>query len=163
MSLSPYFQPSKGGDAVFSVESSKIKFGFGALEEVGVDARSLGMTRTAVYTDPNVAKLEPVSIAVSSLKQQGIDVAVYEDVEVEPTDRSFKAGADFVKTSTGFSSGGATLEDVKLMRTTVGDNVGVKASGGIRDYKTALSMIEAGASRIGASSGVKIVRESTKK
>jgi len=71
-----------------------------------------------------------------------------------------KAGANFVKTSTGFSTGGATLEDIKLMRETVGDKIGVKASGGIRDYKTALSMIEAGASRIGASSGVKIVKES---
>jgi deoxyribose-phosphate aldolase len=67
------------------------------------------------------------------------------------------AGADFVKTSTGFSTGGATIEDVKIMRKTVGDTMGVKASGGIRDYETAVKFIEAGATRIGASSGVKIV------
>ncbi len=53
MSLSPYFQPTEGGDTLFSVESSKIKFGFGALEKVGFDARSLEMTRVAIYTDPN--------------------------------------------------------------------------------------------------------------
>ncbi len=69
-----------------------------------------------------------------------------------------KAGADFVKTSTGFSKGGATVEDVSLMRQAVGPNLGVKASGGIRDYLTARSLIEAGASRLGASSSVDIVK-----
>lgn len=68
-----------------------------------------------------------------------------------------KAGADFVKTSTGFSTGGATQADVSLMRRTVGDSMGVKASGGIRDYETAVAMIEAGASRLGTSATVKIV------
>ena len=67
------------------------------------------------------------------------------------------AGADFVKTSTGFSSGGATAEDIALMRRTVGPDIGVKASGGVRDYETAKAMIEAGATRIGASSGIAIV------
>jgi deoxyribose-phosphate aldolase len=66
------------------------------------------------------------------------------------------AGADFVKTSTGFSTGGATTQDVKLMRETVGSEMGVKASGGIRDHETAVAMIEAGASRLGTSSGVKL-------
>ncbi len=70
---------------------------------------------------------------------------------------SEKAGADFVKTSTGFSTGGATVEDVKLMKKTVGSLMEVKASGGIRDLKTALAMIQAGATRIGTSSGVKII------
>lgn len=60
-------------------------------------------------------------------------------------------GADFVKTSTGFGPSGATVEDVALLRRTVGEGMGVKAAGGIRDYKTAIAMIEAGASRIGAS------------
>jgi len=69
------------------------------------------------------------------------------------------AGADFVKTSTGFSTSGATIEDVKLMRATVGSKMGVKASGGIRDLATALKMIEAGATRLGTSSGVKIIEE----
>lgn len=70
-----------------------------------------------------------------------------------------EAGADFVKTCTGFSGGQATVEDIKLMKATVGDKAQVKASGGIRDYATALAMIRAGASRIGTSSGVKIVLE----
>jgi deoxyribose-phosphate aldolase len=72
---------------------------------------------------------------------------------------SKNAGAHFVKTSTGFSKGGATLEDVALMRKAVGDTVGVKASGGVRDYATAKKMIEYGATRIGASASVKIVKE----
>jgi len=68
-----------------------------------------------------------------------------------------KAGADFVKTSTGFSTGGATLEDVALMRKIVGPEMGVKASGGIKDFRTAAAMIAAGANRIGAGAGVAIV------
>ena len=68
-----------------------------------------------------------------------------------------EVGADFVKTSTGFSTGGATAHDVALMRETVGPDMGVKASGGIRTLEDALTMIEAGASRLGASAGVKIV------
>jgi deoxyribose-phosphate aldolase len=68
-----------------------------------------------------------------------------------------KVGMDFVKTSTGFGSGGATLEDVTLMRSVVGEEMGVKASGGIRDIETAKRMVEAGATRIGASASVKIV------
>lgn len=70
-----------------------------------------------------------------------------------------KAGADFVKTSTGFSTGGATTEDVELMRKTVGENIGVKASGGIHSKAEMDSMIKAGASRIGASAGVKIMED----
>ncbi|HWQ57401.1 MAG TPA: deoxyribose-phosphate aldolase [Clostridia bacterium] len=67
------------------------------------------------------------------------------------------AGADFVKTSTGFSTGGATAADIRLMRETVGPDMGVKASGGVRTREDALAMIEAGATRIGTSNGVKIV------
>jgi len=69
------------------------------------------------------------------------------------------AGADFVKTSTGFGPGGATAADVALMRRVVGDKMGVKAAGGIRDLKKTLEMLAAGATRIGTSSGVTIVRE----
>lgn len=72
-----------------------------------------------------------------------------------------KARADFVKTSTGFSTGGAKVEDVRLMRETVGPDLGVKASGGVRSREDALAMIEAGATRIGASSGIAIVRGET--
>lgn len=70
-----------------------------------------------------------------------------------------EAGADFVKTSTGFSKGGATVADVALMRRVVGDQMGVKASGGVKDFKQAQEMIRAGATRIGASVGVKIFQE----
>ncbi len=69
------------------------------------------------------------------------------------------AGADFVKTSTGFSTGGATVDDIRLMRNTVGADMGVKASGGIRNLATALAMIEAGANRLGVSAGVAIIKE----
>jgi len=69
-----------------------------------------------------------------------------------------ESGCHFVKTSTGFSSGGATIADVKLMRATVGPKFGVKASGGVRDAQTALAMIEAGATRLGTSSGIAIVQ-----
>jgi deoxyribose-phosphate aldolase len=72
---------------------------------------------------------------------------------------SVQAGADFVKTSTGFLGGGATLDDVRLMRRMVGPSIGVKASGGIRTGADAKAMIEAGANRIGTSSGVKIIQE----
>jgi deoxyribose-phosphate aldolase len=68
-----------------------------------------------------------------------------------------RVGVDFVKTSTGFSTGGATLEDVALMKASVGAGVQVKASGGIRDYETATAMIEAGATRLGVSAGIAIV------
>lgn len=70
-----------------------------------------------------------------------------------------RTGFDFVKTSTGFGEGGATVEDVRLMRRTVGPDMGVKAAGGIRDRETALKMIAAGATRIGASAGMKMIRE----
>ncbi len=69
-----------------------------------------------------------------------------------------RSGAAFVKTSTGFRTGGATTADLKLMRQIVGPDFGIKASGGIRDYRTAMSMIEAGATRIGTSSGIAIIK-----
>lgn len=80
-----------------------------------------------------------------------------EEEKVRACQLSVAAGADFVKTSTGFSSGGATIEDVTLMKKTVGPDIGVKAAGGARTYEDVLAFIEAGASRIGTSAGVKIV------
>lgn len=81
-----------------------------------------------------------------------------EEEKVKACELSMEAGADFVKTSTGFSTGGATIEDVKLMKTVVGDKLEVKASGGVRDLQTAKDMIEAGATRLGTSSGVNIAK-----
>ena len=69
-----------------------------------------------------------------------------------------EANADFVKTSTGFAGGGATVEDIALMRRVVGSEMGVKASGGVRSYEDAVAMVEAGATRLGASAGVKIMQ-----
>lgn len=74
-----------------------------------------------------------------------------------------KVKPDFIKTSTGFGTGGATVEDVRLMKETVGDDVKVKAAGGIRDWETCKEMIDAGAERIGTSSGIKICMEFEKK
>jgi len=81
-----------------------------------------------------------------------------EEEKVRACKLSVAAGADFVKTSTGFSKSGATVEDVALMRKTVGNACKVKASGGIRDYKTAKAMVEAGADRLGCSAGIAIVQ-----
>lgn len=87
-----------------------------------------------------------------------IETALLTDEEkVRACELSEKAGADFVKTSTGFSTAGAKVADVKLMKQTVGDRLGVKASGGIHTKAEAEAMIEAGATRLGASSGVKIM------
>ena len=80
-----------------------------------------------------------------------------DEEKVKACEAAKAAGAHFVKTSTGFSTGGATTHDIALMRKTVGPEMGVKASGGIRDYEAAMAMIEAGANRIGASAGIAIV------
>lgn len=79
-----------------------------------------------------------------------------DEEKVRACELAVKAGADYVKTSTGFSTHGATVEDVALMRKTVGENIGVKASGGVRDKQDIQAMIDAGASRIGTSSAAKI-------
>ncbi len=85
-----------------------------------------------------------------------------DEEKVRACELSVKAGADFVKTSTGFSTGGATAEDIALMRKTVGPNVGVKASGGVRTREDAEKMVAAGASRVGASASVAIVLNDAK-
>ena len=117
MSFSSYFTNKKGGDRIFSVEAPKIKFGRGSLNEIGDDATALGMTRVAVFTDLKVAKLEPVSIVVESLKSKGLDTVVYDQVAVEPTDISFKQGSKFASEGKfdGFVSvgGGSVMDTCK--------------------------------------------------
>ena len=89
-----------------------------------------------------------------------LETALLTDEEkIKASALSKAAGADFVKTSTGFGPGGATVEDVALMRRVVGSDMGVKASGGVRDYSDLKKMVKAGASRIGASAGIEIIRE----
>lgn len=108
--------------------------------------------------------LEDIKAVVDSVKDQAIVKVILEtclltdDEKIKACQLAKDAGAHFVKTSTGFSKGGATVHDVELMRKTVGPNMGVKASGGVRTYEDAVAMIEAGANRIGASSSVKIVQ-----
>jgi deoxyribose-phosphate aldolase len=89
-----------------------------------------------------------------------IETAILNDEEkIKASEIVKKSGADFVKTSTGFSQGGATKEDILLIRKVVGDNFGIKASGGIKSYEQAIELINAGATRIGSSSSVKIIGE----
>ncbi|MGV3024341.1 deoxyribose-phosphate aldolase [Clostridium thermobutyricum] len=103
-----------------------------------------------------------IQAVVNETKGRGIVKVIIEtclltdDEKVIACKLSKEAGADFVKTSTGFSTGGATEKDIKLMRETVGNDMGVKASGGVRDREFALALIENGASRIGASASIEI-------
>ncbi|MGY4690358.1 deoxyribose-phosphate aldolase [Salibacterium sp. K-3] len=106
------------------------------------------------------ADIEAVVEAASdrALVKVIIETVLLTEEEKEKACRAaVQAGADFVKTSTGFAGGGATLEDVKLMKRVVGNQAQVKASGGVKDQQTALAMIDAGAQRIGTSSGAAIV------
>lgn len=107
--------------------------------------------------------MDDIKAVVDAAKGEAIVKVIIEtclltdDEKKKACEISLEAGADFVKTSTGFSTGGAIVEDVKLMKSIVGDRMEVKASGGIRDLETANKMIEAGATRLGTSSGIKIV------
>lgn len=108
----------------------------------------------------DIAGVVEVAREAGSLVKVIIETALLTDEEkIKACELARDAGADFVKTSTGFSKGGATVADIALMRRTVGGQMGVKASGGVKDLKQAQEMIRAGATRIGASVGVKIVQE----
>ena len=110
----------------------------------------------AVFQD--IAAVVAVSHAHHALVKVIIETCLLTDAEkIIACVLAQEAGADFVKTSTGFSTGGATIHDVSLMRQVVGDKMGVKASGGVRSYLDALKIVAAGATRIGASAGVTIV------
>lgn len=108
---------------------------------------------------------EDIEAVVEAAKDKAIVKVIIEtclltdEEKIKACELSMEAGADFVKTSTGFSNGGATVEDVKLMKSIVGDKLEVKASGGVRDLESAKKMVEAGATRLGTSSGVKIAKE----
>ncbi len=107
-----------------------------------------------VFTD-----IQAVVEAADGVTVKVIIETCYLDDEQKKTacELSLKAGADFVKTSTGFGTGGATAHDVALMRSVVGDNMQVKASGGMRDYDAAITMVEAGADRLGVSASMAIL------
>ena len=113
-----------------------------------------------VYED--IATVVSVAHAANALVKVIIEAALLTDEEkVIASQLSKTAGADFVKTSTGFGPGGATVADVALMRRVVGPGLGVKAAGGVSNYEDAQAMIAAGATRIGASAGVRIVQEAS--
>lgn len=133
------------------------------------DAIANGATEVDMVLNVGALKygdLEAVKGDVAAVKQAAGEVLVKviletglltDEEKVTACKLCVEAGADYVKTSTGFGPGGATVEDIALMRKTVGPDIGVKASGGVRDGEAARAMIEAGASRIGTSSGVAIV------
>jgi alcohol dehydrogenase class IV len=107
----------EGGDTAFEVDSVRVKYGSGALAEVGPEARALGMRRVALFTDPTVAALECFASVRASLVAAGCDVAVYDRVRVEPTDESFREAAAFASEGTfeGYVSigGGSTIDTCK--------------------------------------------------
>ena len=108
------------------------------------------------YVEEEIRELK--SVAGGLVLKVIIETCLLTDEEkVRACEAAKRAGADFVKTSTGFSTGGATPHDVALMRKTVGPEMGVKASGGVRTHEDLLAMVEAGANRIGTSNGTKII------
>ena len=115
---------------------------------------------TAVHED--IGTVVRAAHAGNAIVKVIIEAALLTDEEkVVASQLSKAAGADYVKTSTGFGPGGATVADVALMRQVVGPDMGVKAAGGVKNYADAQAMIAAGATRIGASAGIKIVQEAT--
>lgn len=120
-------------------------------------------SRDYELVERDIASIARVCHAGNAMLKVIIEAALLTDEEkVIGCQLAMVAGADFVKTSTGFGPGGATLEDVALMRRVVGPTMGVKAAGGIRTYEDAQKMIAAGASRIGASASVRIMQEAKK-
>lgn len=110
-----------------------------------------------VYVEKDIKAIVDVSKGKALVKVIIETCLLSKDEKIKACEIAKKAGADFVKTSTGFSKGGATVEDVKLMRKTVGKEMGVKASGGIHTKEEAMKMVDAGATRIGTSSGISII------
>ncbi len=143
--------------------------GFEAAKAVADGAKEVDMVIPIglLKAGTDAAVEQDVASVVAAAKKENADALVKviieccylnEDEKRRACSLSVRAGADFVKTSTGFGSGGATIEDVRLMRVVVGEKVGVKAAGGIRTTEQALAMIEAGANRIGTSNGIAIVQ-----
>ncbi|NQJ71845.1 deoxyribose-phosphate aldolase [Streptococcus suis] len=131
--------------------------------ENGADEIDMVINIGALKSKNDELVLEDIKVVVEASGDKLVKVIIEtclltEEEKVKACQLSKEAGADFVKTSTGFSTGGATVEDVALMRKTVGSDMGVKASGGARSYEDAIAFIEAGATRIGASSGVAIMK-----
>lgn len=149
----------------FGASATEVK-AFEAKTAVEAGAREVDMVINIAAARANhraalVADIKAVADAVhaggATLKVIIETSELTDDQKVLACEASVEAGADFVKTSTGYSSAGATVEDIALMRATVGPELGVKASGGVRTREEALAMIAAGATRIGASKGIAII------
>lgn len=130
--------------------------------EVGADEIDMVINVGALKDKDYAAVLADIRAVRAVCKGKTLKVIIEtclltDEEKVKACELSVEGGADFVKTSTGFSTGGAKAEDVALMRKTVGPDIGVKASGGIRDAATAKAMVEAGASRLGTSATVAII------
>ncbi len=130
--------------------------------EQGADEVDMVINIGALKAGQNQTVKEDIAAVVEAARGKTVKVIIEtcyltEEEKKNACTSAMEAGAHFVKTSTGFGSGGATLEDIKLMRAVVGDKLQVKASGGIRTLEDAKAMIEAGADRIGASAGIAIV------
>ncbi len=139
---------------------------FEAAAVVGLGAAEVDMVMNigALKSHDSTSVREDISQVVRACKGSPVKVIIEtaylnEEEKVQACRLAEEAGAAFVKTSTGFSAGGATVEDIRLLRKTVGNRLGVKASGGIRTLKDVLEMISAGATRIGTSSTVQILQE----
>lgn len=123
----------------------------------------------ALKTQDDVKVSQDIAAVVSAAKDQAVVKVIIEtallteEEKIRACQLSEQAGADFVKTSTGFSSDGATDKDIELMRQTISPDIGIKASGGIRSLVDLESMIDAGATRIGTSAGVAITKKNTEK
>lgn len=146
----------------------KIKF-FEAKEAVenGADeidmVMNIGALKSGLYDDVKNDISGVVAAARGKTVKVIIETALLdEDEKINACNAVKESGADFIKTSTGFGVSGATVEDIVLIKETVGSNIGIKASGGIKNLKTTLDLIDAGATRIGTSSGVKIMEETLK-
>lgn len=145
-----------------STESKALETAYAV--ECGADEIDMVINVGALKDGDEAEVLADIRAVRTVCKNQTLKVIIEtclltDEEKIRACELSKMAGADFVKTSTGFSTGGATKEDVALMRKTVGDTMGVKASGGIRNKQTAMEMIEAGASRLGTSATVSIVGE----
>ena len=151
------FPLGASASAAKAFEAAKAVEGGAAEVDMVINAGALKEGNYA-YVEMDIA--EVVKAAKSAVVKVIIETCLLTDDEkVTACLLSKKAGARFVKTSTGFGNGGATAEDVALMRKTVGSAMGVKASGGIRNLQDAFAMVEAGATRLGTSSGIAIIGE----
>lgn len=126
---------------------------------------NVGWLKAGLYDEckADIAAVNAAAAKHGAIVKVILETCLLSDEEIKKAcELSEEAGAAFVKTSTGFSSGGAVVHHVEIMRSSVSDNVSVKASGGIRDYNTAKAMIDAGADRLGVSAGIAIIQEADK-